>query len=173
LSVNFFKNMFQNKKILVLSLIVLVVLIVGIYFLIPRLNLKKESPLTEQYQKVKEITQNLESQMKADVEGGKTPEETLKLFADALKNGNIDLAVKYTKIDTKNSRSNWYQILSAAKTNGKLLEFANLLSLAVYDEKASYDGVAWFKLVDQNGTHLGDISLELNKYTGVWKISEM
>jgi len=165
--------MFQSKKNLIWFLIAFVILIGGAYFLILGLNLRKEPLLSEQYKEVEEITKNLESQMKADVEGGKTPEETLKLFADALRKGDIDLAVKYTKIDTKNSRSNWYQILSEAKNNGKLLEFANILSLAVYDEKASYEGVAWFRLVDQNGTHLGDISLELNKYTGVWKISEM
>ncbi len=41
----------------------------------------------------------LEAAAKADTYGGSTPEETLALFIDALKKGDIDLASKYFVVD--------------------------------------------------------------------------
>src|SRR3989338_2957114 len=42
---------------------------------------------------------DLEKQYAEDTYGGKTPEETLQLFIDALKAGDIDLASKYFVVE--------------------------------------------------------------------------
>lgn len=42
---------------------------------------------------------NLEKQYAEDPYGGETPEETLRLFIDALKKGDTDLAAKYFVLD--------------------------------------------------------------------------
>ena len=49
-----------------------------------------------------QVTQNLknlEKQYAEDPYGGDTPEETLRLFVDALKTGDMELAAKYFVLD--------------------------------------------------------------------------
>lgn len=60
---------------------------------------------------------NLERQYAEDTYGGQTPEETLQLFIDALKAGDIELASKYFVVD---KRGEWLDNLSKIKNNGFL-----------------------------------------------------
>src|SRR3989344_6594702 len=46
----------------------------------------------------------LERQYREDTYGGKTPEETLQLFIDALKSGDIELASKYFVVEEQEDR---------------------------------------------------------------------
>lgn len=52
-----------------------------------------------------------------DSYGGETPEETLRLFIDALKNGDTDLAAKYFIID---KQEEWREDLAKIKEKGLL-----------------------------------------------------
>src|SRR3989338_4901299 len=56
--------------------------------------------------------------MTADTYGGKTPQETLDMFVDALKKGDVELASKYFLIDENANREKWAQLLSENKTKG-------------------------------------------------------
>ena len=62
----------------------------------------------------------LEAQYENDTYGGKTPEETLALFIDALKKGDIDLASKYFVIDEREK----------AKADLSMLDSLRLMDLA-------------------------------------------
>lgn len=55
----------------------------------------RTSPEYEQLQELKAMKERY----MADTYGGNTPEETLQLFIDALKKGDIDLAAKYFVLD--------------------------------------------------------------------------
>src|SRR3989338_11135283 len=60
---------------------------------------------------------DLERQYREDPYGGNTPEETLQLFIDALKKGDIELAAKYFVLD---KQSDWQNKLEKIKS-GSLL----------------------------------------------------
>ena len=64
----------------------------------------------------------VEEMFKADVDGGKTPEETFNLFVTALKNENVDLAVKYIVLDAER-RQRYYDEFNEMKQEGKLKEY--------------------------------------------------
>src|SRR3989344_5268746 len=53
--------------------------------------------------------------MTADTYGGKTPQETLDLFVDSLKKGDIELASKYFLLDENLSREKWFLSLNEIK----------------------------------------------------------
>ena len=53
----------------------------------------------ENYQKYLDWQAKYEKAMREDTYGGKTPEETLNMFIDALKKGDIELASKYFMLD--------------------------------------------------------------------------
>jgi len=61
---------------------------------------------------------------KQDTYGGKTPEETFNMFVDALKNEDIDLAVKYFVLDP-DRRANFWKEFNDLKEEGKLKEYAD------------------------------------------------
>ena len=58
---------------------------------------------------------NLEKQYAEDPYGGDTPEETLRLFIDALKNGDTELAAKYFVLD---KQQQWREDLAKIKEKG-------------------------------------------------------
>jgi len=59
---------------------------------------------------------------KNDRDGGATPEETFNLFIDALKNEDVDLAVKYFVLDPER-RINAWEDLTKLKSEGRLKEY--------------------------------------------------
>jgi len=75
-----------------------------------------EQALDEYYQKFAE-----------DTYGGKTPQETLDMFIEALENGDIDLAAKYFAMDDNLSRKKWEDGLKAQAEAGKIQELINIV----------------------------------------------
>lgn len=114
--------------------------------------------------------------MAADIYGGKTPEETLQMFIDALKQGDIELASKYFALDSDTARPDptHFENLSSAQKNGRIQEIINFLQQAERDkdlEGASDDSV-WLVVIDDDEV-IADINIELNKYSKVWKIESL
>ncbi|TSC95172.1 MAG: hypothetical protein CEN87_184 [Parcubacteria group bacterium Licking1014_1] len=58
-----------------------------------------------------------------DIYGGKTPEETFNLFVIALKNEDVDLAIKYIVLDIER-RQNYWNEFNAMKQKGELKAYA-------------------------------------------------
>ena len=124
--------------------------------------------------------QNYEDAMRADTDGGKTPEETLQLFIQALKAGDVDLASRYFMLETNESdpdyltRKKWEEALQQSKKEEKLNSIADLLSRAVVDR----DGIAYetdykFSVFNEKAEMEAYINMEFNKYSNVWKIESM
>ena len=103
---------------------------------------------------------------KNDNVGGKTPEETLKMFVAALKKGDVELAASYFSLDDKGSRQKWVDMLN--KNKDDFSRIADLIKDAKFDSSL-YDGQAWYGIIDSGNKKL--IGLILNNQ--VWKIDSL
>jgi hypothetical protein len=126
------------------------------------------------YQKYLDWQTKYEKAMAEDIYGGKTPEETLKLFIEALEKGDIELASKYFVLrDDGSVDPKWLEGLRTTKEAGKFEETIQILSEA----KPDLEGRAYerdFKFATyQNGKLVAYINLELNKYSQLWKIESL
>ena len=123
--------------------------------------------------------ETFEATMRADTYGGKTPEETLAMFVDALKKGDIDLASKYFMLDTNTqspdylTRNSIKKVLEEKENRDGLQEFISLVENATStSEKPLFEGDFGF-IIKQSGEVISDVNMGLNKYSGVWKIESM
>ena len=128
-----------------------------------------------EYQQYQKWIEDYEADMKADDVGGKTPEETLQLFIDALRKGDAELASRYTLLDIQDPdlRMKWRADIEKKKSEGRLNEIADILSRAVYDVSSSGGDTAWFSVWNKDGMADYSALLKFNKYSGVWKIESM
>ena len=102
---------------------------------------------------------------KNDKYGGATPEETMALFTDAIKKGDVDLASKYFEVDKQAKMDS----LLKSSTNVRLSQFAVELEN--------------YKIVDKNtatviwgygtGEKYSQIVMNLNAVNKLWKIDEL
>src|SRR3989338_3778119 len=110
---------------------------------------------------------DLEKQYAEDTYGGKTPEETLQLFIDDLKAGDIDLASKYFVVEEREKTKN---DLATVQNNGGLGDVMGRIqniSLSKTDNDK-----AWFVITDENRVIKYEVLLSKNQ-NSVWKIIDM
>lgn len=101
-----------------------------------------------------------------DPYGGSTPEETLKLFIDALKKGDTNLAAKYFVID---KQAEWQEDLAKLQEKGLLDEMIRDL------EKASYktdSDIAFFVIKSRDKID-SQLVMHKNPQNNRWKITEL
>ncbi len=136
---------------------------------------KSKKQAEESLQKYLDWQKKYEDAMKADTYGGKTPEETLNMFIDALKKGDVELASRYFILrDDGNPNPEWRETLTKIKESNKLLEIINALLQTKPDPEAVI-GKDYYVLSarDKNGVVIADVDLRFNKFSGVWKIESM
>lgn len=155
---------------LAIIMVAIIVVVVWANYFSPEARYARE--VEKNYQKYLDYEKDYEEAMKNDTYGGKTPEETLALFVDALKKEDIDLASKYFLIDDKNSQETWRKALEEKKNADKLQDIINLI------EKARPAGSAMenyfgFEIRDDKNQLLHDINMILNKYNKIWKIESL
>ena len=99
-----------------------------------------------------------EDAMKADTFGGKTPRETLDMFIDALKKGDVELAAKYFELETNDmdpnylTRKKWEEGLKKAKEENRIEEIlAVLVKAEAQSQKPELDNVFWFSVKNEAG----------------------
>jgi hypothetical protein len=103
---------------------------------------------------------------KNDPYGGETPEETLMLFIEALKKGDIELASKYYIWDKQEKR---LQDLIKAKEEGRLPEIVAKLERYELTKKESKR--AFYERIE-DGVVISAIIIEWQGLNGKWKITE-
>jgi len=130
--------MAKRRYILFVGLIVIIVGL-GAFFVWQKYYMNPE------YLQKLEFQKRYIEAMRQDTYGGKTEQETLDLFRDALRSGDIELASKYFKIEDDLSRGNWLKVFGIFKEQSLLGKIADDIS---------------------SDTTI----LEFNEYTGVWKI---
>lgn len=142
------------------------------YYLSPAAKYQRQ--IEKQYQAYQQWEEQYKDAMKQDTYGGKTPEETLQMFIEALKKGDIELASKYFIIDTKNSREEWKKALEKADGESRLNEVIGILLQAKPDPTAAISKDYYvFAARDENGVVVADIDLRFNSEAGVWKIESL
>jgi len=113
--------------------------------------------------------QEVEKLYRQDKDGGKTPEETMALFLDALRRGDTDQASKYFILDKQDQ---WREDLAKIKADGYLDEMVEDVGKATLVEKNEAEATYYMKSFDESGKELSTpIILNFNQKSGVWKIS--
>ena len=118
-----------------------------------------------------QVTQNLknlEKQYAEDPYGGDTPEETLRLFVDALKTRDTELAAKYFVLD---KQQEWREDLAKIEEKGLLDEMVR--DVVGLKKTKQTEEETFYTLADSNKTVLAEMILYKNKISGKWKISEL
>jgi hypothetical protein len=120
---------------------------------------------------VAEWEESLRKPYKEDVYGGATPEETWRMFLDALRSGDIDLASKYFAVE---KQKEWLEGLKKLKHENRLrMVIKDFETLRKSSEKSINSEKAYF-YITTNTEEFGNISSSvvfyLNPYTKVWKI---
>ena len=175
------QNLDQLKSKKIKFIIWFIVLLFGVYALIwvyENYFSEKAKETKEQqknYEKYLNWKSSYEKAMSEDAYGGKTPEETLNLFIEALKKEDLELASKYFVLNSNGERDpKWLEALQKTKEAGKLKEVIELLSKVKPDLEAriSQDNFV-FSVRDLQGKVLLDIDLVLNQYSNIWKIESL
>src|SRR3990167_4710898 len=156
------------------------VLVFGGFFVWDRYlspSAKSQRQMEKQYEAYMEWEEKYKQAMREDTYGGKTPEETLKMFIEALKKEDIELASKYFALDTNENseyyltRKKWEETLERAKKEGKLREIINTVLRAIPTENQELLGnTFWFSVYDDRGNVELLIELSRNSQSKVWKI---
>ena len=68
---------------------------------------RRDRELQRNYLQYQKGMSEFEAAMRADTYGGKTPQETLDMFVDALKKGDVELASRYFVLNGPLSRGEW------------------------------------------------------------------
>lgn len=135
---------------------------------------KLDRQTQENYQKYLDWQANYEKAMKEDTYGGKTPEETLQMFIDALKKGDVELASKYFILREDGiADPKWKEGLKATKDTGKLQEVAGLLSKARPDLESRSNENDFKFATYENSKLKAYVNLEFNIYSHIWKIESL
>lgn len=158
-----------------LSLFMIITFVGGSIFIYEK-YFSEEAKQKQNYEKYLKFIANYEKAMTEDTYGGKTPEETLKLFIDALKKEDLDLASKYFILKENGLPDpKWKEGLINAKKEGRLSYIIDVISRAKKDDKASsLENNVWFVVYKNNSKELeADIQLEFNPYAKIWKIESL
>ena len=181
------------RKIILWFLGIAIVVIAILYTIgvnVPRIEMWKVKKQGEIYEK--QVQEEL-NKYKNDFDGGKTPEETLDLYIAALKAGDIEKASKYYEISLQDKEL--MRLKDKLQKNGNLSNRTDFfLDLKVNGEKKcneendgcvfeyfytstedrtlEVEGMNQKVLIPAGEKSLISVSLGLNKYTGVWKISQ-
>lgn len=141
---------------------------------------KSQSQMEKQYEAYMEWEERHKQALREDTYGGKTPEETLQMFIEALKKGDIELASKYFALDTNEqsynaeyylTRKKWEEGLKKAKDEGKLEGIINIVSMAIPtpNQESSQD-TFWFSVFNNKGETEQLIEMFFNTDSRIWKI---
>jgi len=105
--------------------------------------------LWEEYKSAEKFNQAIIDMFKNDTYGGETPEKTFNMFVEALKNEDVDLAVKYFVLDP-DRRENYRKEFNDLKAQGKLDEYVewfpewNDWKQIIKDENNITIGFEWY-----------------------------
>lgn len=143
----------------------LVIMAVG-FFLLVWANTYHDGKNSDE-SKAEKYLKDLKKAYDEDTYGGKTPEETLQLFIDALKKGDIDLAAKYFVVE---KQGEWTDELKNTKeTEGLDLIIAEAQKLKLSKNNGNR---AFFTLANEQNIVEVQVILALVP-NGIWKIVDL
>ncbi len=166
----------------IIAFLVIIGLVIGGYFVwnqyfSPQAISNQETQ--KNYEKYLEWEENYKEAMRQDTYGGKTPQETLDLFVEALRAEDIELASKYFQLETDTqdpdylTRRKWEEGLKKTEEEKKLLDAIKIVSNVKFNSDSSSDDTAWFILKNKEGIVEYSVILKFNEYSNVWKIESL
>ena len=163
-----------------LGVVALIVVFWFVYLVFFSPDARRDFEMRKNYDQAIEGLNEFDKRMRDDIYGGKTPQETLNLFIDALKQKNIDLASRYFAFETggKDAFNNekWrlgLQKLSDANgTDDLILNIENAKPLGYSENYSWYRKAFNFEGKNKDGEKI-DIVLVFNHFSGVWKIENL
>lgn len=176
-------NVFQKGGNAILSVFCVLIFLFSGYIIWNRYGSERASErkqLAEQYRQSDVIINSYETAMKQDRAGGDTPEVTLRLFMNALRNNDAEGANAYFSLETNvqspsyllHKEKEWIEKIIREE---KAIELANFLSRAVptINQQNARKGVFWYTVYNEFNVPIHDIEFSHNTYTGVWKIESI
>jgi len=155
----------------IIALIVIAVLLIQ-YFEPEAVERREGRKNTEEFV---ELYEGWQKQLSEDTYGGKTPQETLNMFIEALRNEDLELASKYfaPEMDEENPEKMTWQghleYLQGMKEKGFIQRMAD--DLENYDNEHKFaEGRYSFLYYNNDGTTSIQIVTHFNENSGVWKI---
>jgi len=163
----------NNKKNLIwVAVILIIIILLALYFFVFQKDkefvVRDKDSFTSQDDYLNYLEEYKLAQSR-DTYGGKTPEETLNLFVEALKAGNTELASKYFILSKQD------QIREELKI-GKQNDVLKLLIGDLEKEKKGInlsDTSYRFRTYDKNGLAEFSFDLILNEESKLWKIESL
>lgn len=127
------------------------------------------------YQKYVDQQNKYQTAMTADTYGGKTPEETLNLFKDALVKKDVELASDYFILDDDGEKNQLIkQNIQKLFDDNKVQTVLDVLNNLKPSQRDTGDaGLKEFVVLTQQGFVDYSVTLKLNKYSNVWKIENL
>ena len=117
------------------------------------------------YQQMKAVRELEKMAIESDKWGGKTPEETVRLFTEAVKKGDFELASKY------GNREQIMPVLDKIKTEGKIDQLIKWLTTGELQEIPGFGSNDFNLIVKENGQKIWILSMGRSE-GGTWKIDE-
>lgn len=109
----------------------------------------------------------LEKKYAEDTYGGETPEETLRLFIDALKKGDTDLAAKYFILDKQQEWKEDLAIIKEKKLLGEMIRDLERTKISRQDEQEVF-------YTATNEENIVSVLINIRKIAnGKWKILDL
>ena len=119
---------------------------------------------TPYYQQMKAVKMIEKSLKESEKWGGKTPEETVALFTDAVKKGDFELAGKYGDEEIKSE-------LEQMKTDGKIEQLIKWLKNGELREISGFGGNDFNMTIKESGQEIWILSKQ-KSVNGMWKIDD-
>lgn len=156
-----------------LGIVVVVIVLWFIYLVFFSPDARRDFEAQKNYNQAIKAINTYEEAMRNDTYGGKTPQETLNLFIDALGKEDIELASKYFILRSDGSPDlQWLEGLKRYRDEKKIKEMVELFKNAK-SAGSSIEGYFGFEIRDRNENLISDLGLRFNKYSGVWKIENL
>ena len=147
----------------VLVFIAIIILAIGVFYAVQYFRWRKSIDYL-----ALEYAKHLENQYKNDAYGGFTPEETLRLFIEALKNDDVELAAKYFVIEKQDERqrtlTNWSNLNKLSTIIATLEKAGN--------GKEIFPGNYELSVANKNNEAEFIIDLRKNEFTEKWKLED-
>lgn len=147
-----------------------IIILSGAGYFVLRFYFRNEEFIKKQKQD-QEIIEHyaaLEKKIKEDVYGGETPEETLRLFIDALKAGDTDLAAKYFVVEKQEEQKQYLQEIK--QQDNFRMAITDLVKLKLSKQT---EGEAFYTAVGSSGVVELQVIFSKNLATKKWKILEL
>lgn len=111
--------------------------------------------------------------MQADAAGGRTPAETLAMFVAALRANDDTAAAQLFMLDDFGSRAKWVTQLADLKAQGMLVKMADDIEKNAKPRNSSSDDYVRYELLNSDGSVGAQIGIQLNTFSGVWKLQSL